>query len=107
MRVNSKVLLFLSGLILGLSLSFLFVPKYQYSKAVIVDLKKIIKNYSVNVVNSKQSSDTIAQDFKDKFEEALRSYPGNTLIIVKGQVLSKQGLEDDTENFIQSMGVTP
>jgi hypothetical protein len=107
MRVNSRVEIFLLGLVFGLSLSFVLALTYKHPRVVTVDLKKIIKSYSATVVNAKQPSDAITQDFKDKFERAIRKYPLDTLIIAKGQVLSKQLIEEDTENFLQSMGIPP
>lgn len=105
MRLNSTVPLFLSGLIFGLGLSFLLGLPYKNPPVVELDLGKIIKSYSLSVAKSTKSADLITQDFKHKFEVAIQKRSAHSIIVAKGQVLSKQVLEDDTENFIKSMGV--
>ncbi len=104
LAINGKWILFLVGIILGLLLSAILMSSNRDVNVIELDLKKIIHTYSVATAKSKTSLEEIHKDFKEKFNYAIDQIPAKTIVVNKGQLLSKHTSSDYTKHFIEIMG---
>jgi len=100
-----KVILFLTGMFFGLISTFLLLLPYRTPEIVELDLGKIITNFSIVMAKDDKPTAKVRQEFKEKFQKALLLIPKRTIIVSKGQVLSKHKVVDSTEMFLANMGV--
>ncbi len=103
-NIDFTLLLFLSGLTVGLFISMLLMVSNK-SLVVELDLNKIIQSYSAIAATSFEPVATINKDFKQKFNNAMSQISPKIIIVSKGYLLSKHELPDFTEKFLQDMRI--